>query len=202
MNDRNGMLPASISYGDSGYGCATPNQFSASAGWVDASSPCPAGMSIVYNRSGGVPYSLLYQIRDAFDGTGDIIEDWDYANRYGTAFNITLASPGVKEVAIGICAAQPELCIAAGGLFTIYVTWRHLPALIETIRRGLRDPAQVRSVPTSVAGTRNSNGDCEPPSPDQMGPAGLTYKWQQRSSAPSSNSMLRLIGTGQNGISI
>jgi RHS repeat-associated protein len=90
FNDPDGLLPASVSYGEGGFGCIPIGEFGYPGGLVDASSSCPPGMMIAYNRGIGGSYTLLQQIHDIFAPLGGIIEDWEYANRYGTAFNISL----------------------------------------------------------------------------------------------------------------
>jgi RHS repeat-associated protein len=118
FNDPNGALPANVSYGG-GFGCLPMDSF-APRDTIDASSPCPPGFTIAYGQY-GASKSRLRQVRDAFEGLGGLIEDWDYANDSGTRFNITLSAETFMT------AFWPQLAGAgAGGVVLLGggpVTW-------------------------------------------------------------------------------
>jgi RHS repeat-associated protein len=90
-------------------------------------------------------------------------------------------------IGITICAGSgicEVIAIGVGAGAAIWGTWELGKWIGGQIwRRGQRDPAQVRNLPRSVPVTQDPEEDCTPPDPDQKGPSGMTYKWQQVSSS-------------------
>jgi hypothetical protein len=121
---------------------------------------------------------------------GGLLSQWatDDGLNYGLSF--TAASDTLPALGAA-CTFGPAICtaVAVGG--AIAIGWPLIEDVLDWIYRqnprGYRDPAQVKNLPKAVPGTKDPNGDCIPPDPSQKGPAGLTYKWQQRSSSPLSD---------------
>lgn len=181
LNDADGRLPSNVESGS--FGCVSTGYY-VPAGAVDASNPCSPG-STPGGSGSWSSKTKLQQIAGIFHSLSGIVDDWDYA---GSGFGLSFTNTATMQVATGLCLAQPEFCVAGAVDVTIYVAWPHLRQLAATLAsrlRAQRDPAQVRSIPAEVAGTTDPDGDCEPPAPDQKGPEGLTYKWQQTSSNPN-----------------
>jgi hypothetical protein len=182
--DPNGQYWVDISFGGS-YQVGAP-----SVGWWGCDYYCQAGIAAVtywldlYNQ-----YSTEASQLQDLQSQGQIDA---YSVNYATG-NTTLSfsSAGTLDVAIPICIAQPELCVATGGVVTIVLLAPYVKDLISLIierSRANRDPPQVKNLPGRIAGTSDSNGDCIPPDPSQKGPPGMTFKWQQqRSSAPAAD---------------
>ncbi len=99
-----------------------------------------------------------------------LIDDWEYVG--GNVFSLSLVETG--PLAVGVCVAQPELCVlvGVGAVITIYVLAPAIEKLIEAIRRQItsRDAAPVRYDPYDAG--RDSNGNCKPPDPNKF------VKWQ------------------------
>jgi RHS repeat-associated protein len=80
----------------------------------------------------------------------------------GAELTICLGS-GVCEVISGIAAV-------GGSIYLGYELGTYLGSVIERRKRAHQDPTQVQSLPATVPGTKDSNGNCIPPPPDQKGP--------------------------------
>jgi RHS repeat-associated protein len=164
-NDSSGMLPANVGYEGSAMACV-PDPLSTL--WlVDASNACPPGFRPDYSRYGS-SYSALQQLFDAVDELRRLGGPVGWASEDGSLLWATFTSGNTATIAAGICLAQPEVCaIGAGAVFTIYVSARYLPRLIEAIRRGInaRDAAPVRYDPYPT--TKDPDGNCDPPDPEK-----------------------------------
>ncbi|MFN7919436.1 MAG: RHS repeat-associated core domain-containing protein [Bryobacteraceae bacterium] len=95
FNDPDGRLPASVSFGENGFGCVA-SPFGSSGGAVDASSPCPPGMQTVYSGSGHGSQTRTQQVAAAIDQLGDLVEDWDYVD--GDTVRITFRPEWVPAI--------------------------------------------------------------------------------------------------------
>lgn len=110
-----------------------------------------------YDRAVATMYGLAGQ---------GLVDDWNFVNgnvnQFALSFNAQAA-----PLAVGICVAQPELCIAGGVIISIYVTARYLPALIDAIRSQItsRDKAPVKY--DAYDAGRDDDGNCKPPDPDK-----------------------------------
>jgi hypothetical protein len=122
-NDKDGLAPANVSF-DGGFGCvATPSLLTSSPGTVDASSPCPPGSSIQFSGGPGLQ-TRTQQVAAIFEPLAGIIEDWDYANRQGTAFNVALSTElfGWMTSSGTAVMTQPGVYVIGGFLVRIVVT--------------------------------------------------------------------------------
>jgi hypothetical protein len=77
MHDPNGALPANVGF-EGGFGCVATG-FMPAGGMIDASSPCPPGMTMEYNMGSGGSLSWTMQAFLLFsDIDPDLIADWEY----------------------------------------------------------------------------------------------------------------------------
>ena len=84
-------------------------------------------------------------------------------------FQLTAAGDAA-EIAVGICAVQPEVCLAVGvglGVYTIYVTWPQLQALVDALRRGITSRLAAPVTYASYYPGVQADGNCIPPDPDR-----------------------------------
>jgi RHS repeat-associated protein len=114
----------------SGWGCVAI-QFALD--YQIGSGDCPIGTVAVYNRAGSAIPTRQQEIWNSIDAIRPYISDWGYANNAGTAFNLSFDSQTYPTV-LGICVAQPELCLIVAGAATVYVTATYLPNLITAIQ--------------------------------------------------------------------
>jgi RHS repeat-associated protein len=101
-----------------------------------------------------------------------LLGPWSYGG--DNTFGLALPFADGGAVAVGVCVAQPELCLAVGvgAVVTIYVLAPGIRALIEAIQSQItsREAAPVYFPPYNPG--RDSNGNCKPPDPKKF------VKWQ------------------------
>jgi hypothetical protein len=119
------------------------------------------GILSYYQRLGeqyNASMSLLQPLRD--EGLIDSYEVDYFSGGARLSFG-----PETAGIAIPICIAQPELCVAGGVLISIYVIGKALPELIRAIesRRTARDLAPITFGKYNTG--RDENGNCKPPDP-------------------------------------
>jgi RHS repeat-associated protein len=131
FNDPDGLAPANVSLGD-GFGCA-PSGAYMPGGSIDASNPCPPGFTIAWGGHGATK-SRTQQVFEIFSPLSGIIEDWDYANASGTAFNITISGEMFNDFAeSGTLVMQaPGVWKLGGVLITVNVV-ELLPLLTNPV---------------------------------------------------------------------
>jgi RHS repeat-associated protein len=189
FNDPDGTLPANVSY-DGGFGCV-PTGLVAPGGTVDASSPCPPGFTVAYGGY-GASKSRLQQVWEAFDPLTGVIEDWDYANQYGTRFDITLSvdrfAQGFLPQLAGAGAAGGVILIGGGPVtWTVTVTGAIVLGGVALWQTGVLQNIFLRGKSDPISGLkptnpgRDASGRCNPcpPNPDP---------WQAPSDAHGSTS--------------
>jgi RHS repeat-associated protein len=101
-----------------------------------------------------------------------LLGPWTYGG--DNTFGLALPFADGGAVAVGVCVAQPELCLAVGvgAVVTIYVLAPGIRALIEAIQSQItsREAAPVYFPPYNPG--RDSNGNCKPPDRSKY------VKWQ------------------------
>jgi len=125
LNDPTGLSAAASDAADCGPDWATDASLTGPCTF-DANNSSYGHISVDTWRESGV--------QDSIHSLGDLVSNWQWANPQTTAVYLSFAG-SATDVIIGICAAQPELCVVvAGGALTIYVTATYLPQLINAIK--------------------------------------------------------------------
>jgi hypothetical protein len=112
----------------------------------------------------GRPHPTGTASLDALVDAG-IITGWSFVNGNRDRLSLSFQADTVP-IAIGICAAQPELCavVAVGVTISIYVVWPELKELLEAIQRSKTDITQNRQAAQQVS----KEPGCRKPTPQDF----------------------------------
>jgi RHS repeat-associated protein len=127
----------------------------------------------------GRPHPTGTASLDALVDVG-VITGWSFVNGNRDQLSLSFQAQ-TAPIAIGVCVAQPELCVVVGGVISITVMWPELKEVLSAIQHQItsRDAAPVKYNPYDAG--RDENGHCKPVDPEKKvkwkGTGGDHWHW-------------------------